>query len=60
MRAVWTYLTIYRMTRKLYLRTFGCQMNSYDSERMADLLAEAEHTELTDNPEEADIVLLNT
>ena len=60
MRPVWTYLTIYRMTRKLYLRTFGCQMNSYDSERMADLLAEAEHTELTDNPEEADIVLFNT
>ena len=29
------------MTRKLYLRTFGCQMNSYDSDRMADLLAGA-------------------
>lgn len=48
------------MTRKLYLRTFGCQMNAYDSERMADLLAEHEGAELTDNPEEADIVLFNT
>ena len=36
------------MSRKLYLRTFGCQMNSYDSERMADLLAETEGAELTD------------
>ncbi|MDO4637157.1 MAG: tRNA (N6-isopentenyl adenosine(37)-C2)-methylthiotransferase MiaB [Lautropia sp.] len=48
------------MSRKLYLRTFGCQMNAYDSERMADLLAETEGTELTDNPAEADIVLFNT
>lgn len=48
------------MTRKLYLRTFGCQMNTYDSTRMADLLAGAEGTELTENPEEADIVLFNT
>lgn len=48
------------MTRKLYLRTFGCQMNSYDSDRMADLLAGAEDAVLTDDPEEADIVLFNT
>ena len=48
------------MSRKLYLRTFGCQMNSYDSERMADLLAETEGAELTDDPNEADIVLFNT
>ena len=39
---------------------FGCQMNSYDSERMADLLAETEGAELTDDPNEADIVLFNT
>ncbi len=48
------------MTRKLYLRSFGCQMNAYDSERMADLLADAEGTVLTDDPAEADIVLFNT
>jgi tRNA-2-methylthio-N6-dimethylallyladenosine synthase len=48
------------MTRKLYLRTFGCQMNEYDSDRMKDLLAEAEGTTLTDDPAEADIVLFNT
>jgi len=48
------------MTRKLYLRTFGCQMNEYDSSRMKDLLADAEETTLTDDPAEADIVLFNT
>ena len=48
------------MTRKLYLRTFGCQMNEYDSRRMADLLAGTEGALLTDDPAEADIVLFNT
>ena len=48
------------MSRKLYLRTFGCQMNEYDSERIKDLLAGAEQTTLTDDPAEADIVLFNT
>ncbi len=48
------------MTRKLYLRTFGCQMNEYDSNRIKDLLAGAEDTVLTDDPAEADIVLFNT
>ena len=48
------------MTRKLYLRTFGCQMNEYDSHRMADLLADTEGAALTDDPAEADIVLFNT
>jgi len=48
------------MTRKLYLRTFGCQMNEYDSSRMKDLLAGEEETTLTDDPAEADIVLFNT
>ena len=48
------------MSRKLYLRSFGCQMNEYDSNRMADLLAQAEGTTLTDDPAEADIVLFNT
>jgi tRNA-2-methylthio-N6-dimethylallyladenosine synthase len=48
------------MTRKLYVRTFGCQMNEYDSRRMADLLAGTEDAALTDDPAEADIVLFNT
>ncbi|MDH5711910.1 MAG: hypothetical protein OEZ15_09635, partial [Gammaproteobacteria bacterium] len=40
------------MTRKLYIKTFGCQMNEYDSSRMTDVLAESHNLELTDNPEE--------
>ena len=46
--------------KKLYLRTFGCQMNEYDSARIADLLADAEGVALTERPEEADIILFNT
>jgi tRNA-2-methylthio-N6-dimethylallyladenosine synthase len=48
------------MTRKLFIRTFGCQMNDYDSSRMADALRESHSLERTDNPEEADVLLLNT
>jgi tRNA-2-methylthio-N6-dimethylallyladenosine synthase len=48
------------MTGKLFIKTFGCQMNEYDSSRMADGLREAEGLELTDRPEEADVLLLNT
>ena len=48
------------MTKKLFIETHGCQMNEYDSARIADLLAEGQAIELTDNPEEADILLLNT
>ncbi len=44
----------------LYLKTFGCQMNEYDSARMADVLRAAEGLELTDDIERADVVLLNT
>ncbi|OWT61856.1 tRNA (N6-isopentenyl adenosine(37)-C2)-methylthiotransferase MiaB [Candidimonas nitroreducens] len=47
-------------TRKLFIRTFGCQMNEYDSEKMADVLREAQGLELTQNPEEADVILFNT
>ncbi len=46
--------------KKLYLRTFGCQMNEYDSARIADLLADEGGVELTDNADEADIILFNT
>ena len=48
------------LTKKLYIKTHGCQMNEYDSARMADLLGETHTLELTDNPEEADVVLVNT
>jgi 2-methylthioadenine synthetase len=44
---------------KLHLITYGCQMNEYDSERVAGLLKD-ERYELTDLPEEADLILLNT
>ncbi len=47
------------MAKKLYIKTFGCQMNEYDSGRMADVLA-AEGIEKTDSPEDADVILFNT
>jgi len=48
------------MPKKLFIRTFGCQMNEYDSDKMADVLAAQEEVVKTDNPEEADIILFNT
>lgn len=45
---------------KLYIRTFGCQMNEYDSDKMADVLRADQGLELTDNPEDADVILFNT
>ena len=48
------------MARKLYIKTFGCQMNEYDSAKMHDVLADSEEIIEVDNPEEADILLLNT
>jgi tRNA-2-methylthio-N6-dimethylallyladenosine synthase len=48
------------MTRRVYIRTFGCQMNEYDSDRMTDVLAAAGGYEPTDRPEEADLILFNT
>lgn len=47
-------------TRKLFIRTFGCQMNEYDSDKMADVLREDQGLEITQDPEEADIILFNT
>jgi len=46
--------------KKLYLRTFGCQMNEYDSEKISDLLREAEGLELTAQPDDADVIVFNT
>lgn len=48
------------MSKKLFIRTFGCQMNEYDSDKMADVLAAHGDVVKTDNPEEADIILFNT
>ncbi|MBF1800291.1 tRNA (N6-isopentenyl adenosine(37)-C2)-methylthiotransferase MiaB [Alloalcanivorax profundimaris] len=48
------------MARKLFIQTHGCQMNEYDSTRMVDLLESTHSLEPTDNPEEADVLLLNT
>ena len=48
------------MPKKLFIRTFGCQMNEYDSDKMADVLNAAEGVVKTDNPEDADIILFNT
>ena len=48
------------MAKKLYIETHGCQMNEYDSSRMADLLKESHALEQTSNAEEADVLLLNT
>ena len=48
------------MSRKLYIQTYGCQMNEYDSARMADVLRESRGLELTERPEDADVLLLNT
>jgi len=48
------------MPRKLYIQTHGCQMNEYDSSRMADVLRESHGIELAERPEDADVLLLNT
>jgi len=46
--------------KKVYIRTFGCQMNEYDSDKMLDALAASEPVVKTDKPEDADIILFNT
>ncbi|KFB75532.1 MULTISPECIES: tRNA (N6-isopentenyl adenosine(37)-C2)-methylthiotransferase MiaB [Candidatus Accumulibacter] len=48
------------MAKKLFIRTFGCQMNEYDSDKMADVLAASEDIVHTDTPDDADIILFNT
>ncbi len=46
--------------KKVFIRTFGCQMNEYDSEKMLSVLAEGQSLERTDRAEDADIILFNT
>jgi len=48
------------VARKLFIRTFGCQMNEYDSDRIADVLAHSDGLTLTDRPDDADVILFNT
>ena len=48
------------MSKKLYIKTMGCQMNEYDSEKMADVLRASHGYELTDSPDDADLLLMNT
>jgi tRNA-2-methylthio-N6-dimethylallyladenosine synthase len=48
------------MNNKLFIKTMGCQMNVYDSEKMADVLKESHGYELTETPEDADLLLVNT
>mgnify|MGYP002776346677 FL=1 len=48
------------MPKKLFIRTFGCQMNEYDSDKMADVLNASEGIVMTDKPDDADIILFNT
>lgn len=46
--------------KKVYIKTFGCQMNEYDSDKMADVLRAGQGYEPTDDPEQADLILFNT
>ena len=48
------------MDKKLYIKTYGCQMNEYDSGKISDLLAESNTVSETSSPDEADIILFNT
>ncbi len=48
------------MSRKVFIKTFGCQMNEYDSDKMADVMHAAQGYEQTQNVEEADLILFNT
>ena len=48
------------MSKKLYIKTWGCQMNEYDSEKMADLLDSTHGYSLAEEAEQADVILLNT
>jgi len=48
------------LPKKLYIRTFGCQMNEYDSDKMADVLEASDGLTITQRPEDADVILFNT
>src|SRR6476661_8341849 len=48
------------MPKKVFIKTFGCQMNEYDSAKMADVLNASDGLVKAETPEEADVILLNT
>ena len=48
------------MAKKVFIKTFGCQMNEYDSDKMVDVLGAAQGYEKTDVVEDADLILFNT
>jgi tRNA-2-methylthio-N6-dimethylallyladenosine synthase len=48
------------MPKKVFIKTFGCQMNEYDSDKMADVLKASDGLVKADTPEDADVILLNT
>ena len=48
------------MQKKVFIKTFGCQMNEYDSDKMADVLGASDGLVRTDRPEDADVILFNT
>ena len=48
------------MPRRYFIKTYGCQMNEYDSARMADVLEAGGDLKATENPAEADVLLMNT
>jgi tRNA-2-methylthio-N6-dimethylallyladenosine synthase len=48
------------MQKKVFIKTFGCQMNEYDSDKMVDVLHEADGYVRTDTPDDADVILFNT
>ncbi len=58
--AVTTPFAKFHMSKKVFIKTFGCQMNEYDSDKMADVLGAAQGYEPTDDVEEADLILFNT
>lgn len=53
-------LLLFPMSKKVFIKTFGCQMNEYDSDKMADVLGAAQGYESTNDPEQADLILFNT
>jgi len=48
------------MQKKVFIKTFGCQMNEYDSDKMVDVLNASEGYVKTDTPDDADVILFNT
>lgn len=56
----WFYSVTHSQPKKFHIKTFGCQMNEYDSDKMADMLRIRDGMEQTDHAEEADVILFNT